>query len=110
MACGALSGVFSVPMSHKKNARFTWVIVHAITILYVSGISQQDNRAAVRNEKDLKFICADCCRGPCEELEVNNRMTRAFLKQSRCSSNRNLPVHIKLRLGIEIKKIISHNM
>ena len=110
MACGALSGVFSVPMSHKKDARFTWVIVHAIAILYVSGISQQDYRAAVRNRKDLKSICADCCRGPCEELEVNNRMTRAFLKQSRCSSNRNLPVHIKLRLGIEIKKIISHNM
>ena len=40
----------------KKDARFTWVIVHAIAILYVSGISQQDYRAAVRNEKDLKFI------------------------------------------------------
>ena len=94
MACGALSGVFSVPMSHKKVARFTWVIVHSKANLYVSGISQQDYRAAVRNEKDLKFICADCCRGPCEELEVNNRMARTFLKQSRCSSNRNLPVHI----------------
>ena len=58
MACGALSGVFSVPMSHKKDARFTWVIVHAIAILYVSGISQQDSRAAVKNEKDLKFVCS----------------------------------------------------
>ena len=70
---------------------------------------QQDYKAVVKNEKELNSDCTDCCRGPDEEHEVNNRMTRAFLKQSCCSSNRKLSVDIKLRLGIEIKKIISHN-
>ena len=49
-------GLFSVPMFNKKDARFTGVIVHAMAILYVSGISQHDYRAAVRNEKELNFI------------------------------------------------------
>ena len=98
------------PGLHCFSITFTWVIVHAKAILYVSGISQQDYRAAVKNEKELNFVCIDCCRGPDEELELNNRITRAFLKQSRCSSNRKLSLDIKLRLGIEIKKIISHNM
>ena len=43
---------FCLPMSHKKDARFTWVIVHAMAIL-VPGISQQDNKAVVKNEKEL---------------------------------------------------------
>ena len=72
--------LFCLPMFHKKDTRFTWVIVHAVAILYVSGISQQDYRAAVKNEKELNFVCTDCCRGPDEELEVNNRMIRNFFK------------------------------
>ena len=53
-------GLLYLPISHKKDVRLIWISVLEKEILYVSGISQQDYRAAVINEQELNFVCTDC--------------------------------------------------
>ena len=53
-------GLLYLPISHKKDVRLIWISVLEKEILCVSGISQQDYRAAVINEQGLNFVCTDC--------------------------------------------------
>ena len=52
-------------------------------VFYVSGISLQEYRAAVKGERNLNFICVHCRRSiprlePDEELEVNPKFQFAY--------------------------------